>query len=138
MTKPEKAASIAENLTEKGYRPKIDEDNDITLQVDGILHMISLYDNDEIYYDVLSIINESGKGKRERALILQLCNDISAKMKTVKAYHVGESVVFKYESFHASVNDFIEILPRAMKVLNISINEYKFAREGAKSKLQGE
>jgi hypothetical protein len=125
MELEDKANTINEHLTQMGYKPKVDTDFDILFHAEGNLFIISFDNDDEYYYSIFAYIGPSGKSRREKAKSLELCNDISAKIKVVKAYILEGSIVLKTESFHNTLDDFTKIIQKSIKTLIIAISLIK-------------
>ncbi len=110
---------IMEFLRNEGYRPVIDEDDDIAFQREGRWYYITLEGEDDIYYRLFKgeFWKINNDGERERAF--QASSIASGEIKAAKVFlnTNRDNVVAVLESFHHSTIDFTLVFERSLSAL---------------------
>ncbi len=113
-------------LESEGYKPYIDEDDDLCFKVDGTLYWITLGDGDgekPVYIE----FHRTGLGHEDANPdeVLQTANHINLTKKCVKASMGKKSTAFTIEMLSFSARDFSRTIPRCIGLLQGSYEEAK-------------
>jgi len=112
------AAKLAFNyLTSEGYRPYIDEDNDVMFKAQGYTFYIDNYKNDDTYLRVVmpGIKSIDKDEALQHISALYACNEINAGKKFIKAYMAESgSVYLSAQTYLGSSSDVSEFISTAI------------------------
>lgn len=108
-------------LENEGYKPYIDEDDDLCFKAEGTLFWMS-FDNGDEQRPVYVEFHRSGlklEGADRENMILT-ANFINLKKKCVKASVGSKTLSFSIEMVYYDAAEFTRTIPRCMEFLNIS------------------
>ena len=125
-----KAARLAYDfLVEEGYKPSIDEDDDVIFKAQGYSFYVDNNVNDETYLRVVLPAIEELEDEDDIAATfaaLATCSDITRTKKLVKAYMSDEGVVsLAAETYLGSSGNMDEFLDTAIDFLIRSCKSWR-------------
>ncbi|MCU7805451.1 MAG: hypothetical protein KZQ96_19845 [Candidatus Thiodiazotropha sp. (ex Lucinoma borealis)] len=124
MSKEPHQQMFVEFLSEEGYRPQIGDSGLISFNSDGMNYFVLIDENDDQFFRLVvpnfwSIDNED-----VRRMVQAAGDDSSASTKVAKIFTVDDNVWAAYESFFSTPEHFKGIFPRALSVLNTSVQNF--------------
>ena len=111
-------------IKEEGFLPSITEDDDIVFKKEGILHYVSIADNESspFYLSFSRGLNIGDNYDKQKAMLI--ANEVNNyKCIKTKLYDSGV-VVVAAEMFLQDVEHFKAVFYRTMSVLNFAMNEF--------------
>lgn len=123
-----KAARAAYDfLQADGYKPTVDEDNDVVFKAQGISFYIDNYQNDDTYLRVvltpIEEIDVNNKAQRDAALYA--CNFISLKKKLLKAYLWEDGTIeFCTSAYIASSGEVSEMVSASIEYMIAAVTPW--------------
>lgn len=123
--------SVKNYLTEEGYKPSIDEDDDLVFKVEGTTYWVTVSDEpmgDENYFYV-QVCTDMGAHDVNLDAVRKAINQVNREYKVGKCYLTPsqESIMIKITEFCYSSHDLIKFLSRYVKILdqmNSDLSEY--------------
>ena len=114
--------SVKDYLTEEGYKPSIDEDEDLIFKVEGTTYWVTVKDEPVGYdnYFYVQVCTDLGSHDVNLDALRKAINQVNREYKVGKCYLTPseESIMFKITEFCYSSHDLIKFLPRYVKILN--------------------
>ena len=123
-----KAARAAYDfLKEDGYKPTVDEDNDVIFKAQGISFYVDNYQNDDTYLRVvltpIEEIDVNNKAQRDAALYA--CNFITLKKKLIKAYMWEDGTIeFCTAAYIASSGEVSEMVSASIEYMIAAVTSW--------------
>jgi hypothetical protein len=111
-------------LADEGYRPKIDEDGDISFKVEGEKFVLYSSPDDESYLRIVTVFTLDDDTDPERALALT--STMNYRMKAVK-FSLGpglKTAAFSIEAFYGEPEHFRPFLGRALNMLKSGSSQF--------------
>lgn len=114
---------ILNALKALGLSPKVDEDDDITFENElgqfyielggkGFFHLV--YPS---FYEVNDL--------KEKFAVLEICNEINGRVKTVKFFVQKNNVHATVEAFYSNEEDYRSILVNCIKAIGVGLSKFK-------------
>lgn len=113
-------------LSEEGFRPKLDEDQDIVFKCEGRNFLCFPSEKDEKFFQlVMPFIFEVSEDNRE--MVLDVCNEVTRGMKVAKCVITDaeeSSVWLLYETYVDDPSNLGEVFSRALSTLFTAYQEF--------------
>lgn len=113
------ANRIKQYITNEGYRPEIDKDEDVTFKKEGTLYWVRVRQEDEGYYYVT--LNHAPVDCEDANIyaVQKAVNEVTKNYKVGKAYYseTNNDVPLSVEGFYKNANDFTQYFSRFMSIL---------------------
>ena len=122
LDKLEIQKTYVDYLKEKGYRPKIDSNGDISFKHEGRTYWIDVQSRDtEFFRLILPLWSIS---QAERVQVLEAASYSNATSKVSKVYIVGKHALASAEIFVAKPEHFQEVFQRMISALNHGLAQF--------------
>ena len=114
-------------LNEEGYRPSIDEDGDVAFKFEGGNYFISIYEDDEEYFQLVYPFFWEIENDEERERAIAACIETTRGQKSVKVFMVKDNndVSAATEAFFAAKEDVKRIFPRYLHSIQSGIAAFR-------------
>lgn len=111
--------SLKSYLSKEGYRPEIDEDNDLAFKKEGDTYWITVAEEEEGYYFVRLASSMSCEDTNLDA-VRKAVNKVNGEFKLAKAYITDseQSILFVIDSYCYASGDFTKFFSRYMQMLS--------------------
>lgn len=113
-----------EFLAEEGYRPRSDEDGDITFRKEGKLYVIIPAEEDPQLFRMCAYKLWPIESDEERVLALEAASTVTAMMKITKLFVLGDNVHASVELLFDSPEKFEPLFDRALGLLDAGVREF--------------
>jgi hypothetical protein len=117
LTKADLQKLYADHLTEEGFRPKVDEDGDVTFKYEGGNYFIRVDENDPTFFQVNFPNFWPIESEEERKHAYMAASLVAMECKVAKVYVVEDDVWVSVELFFESPEQFKRVFGRAMHAL---------------------
>lgn len=107
-------------LSNEGYRPEIDKDDDITFKKEGILYWISISEEDQGYFYVSFHRMAVDCEDANIYAVRKAANEVTRQYKIGKCYYneANEECGLSIEGFYGTAADFNKYITRYLKILD--------------------
>jgi hypothetical protein len=124
MEKKQLADTYVSFLLEEGYRPRLDDDEDVIFKKEGLSFFILIDPSDPLYFRVVCPNLWEAESPAERVRILEACNSGNSRSKAVKFTLVRNSVWAGTEIFLSEPNAYKPIFERTMLSIQLSVSAF--------------
>lgn len=127
-----KAAKLAyDYLQKEGYRPTIDEDNDVLFKAQGYTFYVDNYQNDDTYLRIVCPkIKQVDPDEVEYFAALAASNDVNVDKKFIKAYVSEKGTVSIATQTYITGDDVSEFVINTVDFISSAINAWYDAYNG--------
>ena len=122
-------------LQEDGFRPKIDEDDDIVFKFEGKTHYIETNESDESYFRLILPNFWQIDTPEEESHALVVMSEVNAEIKVAKIYQRKDSIHATVEMFIDPMEGFKQVFPRCLGCIQAAVAAF---REKMKAYFQSE
>ena len=122
-------------LREDGFRPKIDEDDDIVFKFEGKTHYIETNELDESYFRLILPNFWQIDTPEEESHALVVMSEVNAEIKVAKIYQRKDSINATVEMFIDPMEGFKQVFPRCLGCIQAAVAAF---REKMKAYFQSE
>jgi hypothetical protein len=125
-TKQQLQEIYSSHLANEGFRPKIDNDGDISFRSEGRTFWIQIYENDPTFFSMFMGFIQEDKSPQMRLRRLEGCNIANQKIKVIKCHLDKDGdPIFGAEMFLANPGDFKTNLSHLLRAIEGSYKEYR-------------
>lgn len=107
-------------IADEGYRPEIDEDEDVIFKKEGTIYWVRVREEDGGYFYVT--FNHASVNCEDARLsaVRKAANEVTKDYKVGKAYYneTNEEVRLTIEGFYKTAGDFTHFFPRYISILD--------------------
>lgn len=116
-------------LDAEGYRPTIDGDGDVAFKFEGGSYYISIYENDERYFQLVFPAFWSIDSPEELERARTACIETTQTVKSTKVFLIRNNtdVSASYEAFYASPDDVMKVFPRCIGSIQTAASTFRDA-----------
>ena len=122
-------------LREEGFRPKIDEDDDIVFKFEGKTLYIETNESDESYFRLIFPNFWQIDTPEEESHALVVMSEVNAEIKVAKIYQRKDSIHATVEMFIDPMEGFKQVFPRCLGCIQAAVAAF---REKMKAYFQSE
>ena len=108
-------------LREEGFRPKIDEDDDIVFKCEGKSYYIEASESDESYFRLILPNFWQIDTPEEERHALVVMSEVNAEIKVAKIYQRKDSIHATVEMFIDPMEGFKQVFPRCLGCIQATI-----------------
>ena len=111
-------------LKEEGFRPKIDEDDDIIFKCEGKSYYLEASETDESYFRLIlpNFWQIDTPEEEQHALIAM--SEVNAEIKVAKIYQRMENIHATVEMFIDPMEGFKRVFPRCLGCIQAAISTF--------------
>lgn len=111
-------------LKDEGFRPKIDDDDDIVFKCEGKHYFLEINESDASYFRLIfpNFWGIDTPSEEEHALIIM--NQVNAEIKVAKLYQRKDKIHAAVEMFIDPMKGFKTVFPRCLACLQIATNSF--------------
>jgi len=113
-----------EFLAEEGFRPKLDEDGDITFRFEGKTFLIFRSHGDELLFRLGALWIWPIENEEERQRVLLAANDATAQLKVAKVYPMNDDVWVTVELLFEQPEQVRGVFPRALALCQAGVEHF--------------
>ena len=128
LSKLSKAARAAYNyLKEDGYKPEIDEDNDVVFKAEGTWFYLDNYPKDDTYLKITlpEIFEVDMDNARQKNAALYACNEITRSKKLLRAYMWKDGTVeFSTSTYIPSSGEVDEFVSASIEYMLAAVTSW--------------
>ncbi len=124
MGKKELAEKYVSFLSGEGYRPSLDEQQDVVFKKEGLSFIILVDPSDSLYFRVVCPNIWSAEEEKSRCRILVACDKTNYGHKVAKLYLVNNKVWATGETFLSGPEAYKPVFERIMSVLLRSVSYF--------------
>ena len=108
-------------LREEGFRPKVDEDDDIVFKCEGKSYYIEASESDESYFRLIlpNFWQIDNPDEERHALVVM--SEVNAEIKVAKIYQRRDSIHATVEMFIDPMEGFKLVFPRCLGCIQAAI-----------------
>jgi len=117
MDKKKLAEAYVSFLSEEGYRPSLDKDQDVTFKKEGWVFLILIDPDDPVYLRVVCPNFWNVSSDEERSRVLAACSTANQRTKAVKFYLISDSLWAATEMFFADQNGYKPVFERILNTM---------------------
>ena len=122
-------------LREEGFRPRIDEDDDIVFKFQGKTHFIETNESDESYFRLIFPNFWQIDTPEAESHALVVMSEVNAEIKVAKIYQRKDSIHATVEMFIDPMEGFKQVFPRCLGCIQAAVAAF---REKMKAYFQSE
>ncbi|HWG85640.1 MAG TPA: YbjN domain-containing protein [Deinococcales bacterium] len=111
-------------LAEEGFRPKLDDDGDITFKYQGRRYLLWANEDDEAFFRLAAVYIWPIESDEERARALEAANDVNRGTKVGKVYLTQDDVWCAVELLFDPPEQFRGVFERALGVLEYCVRQF--------------
>ena len=108
-------------LREEGFRPKVDEDDDIVFKCEGKSYYIEASESDESYFRLILPNFWQIESPEEESHSLVVMSEVNAEIKVAKIYQRRDSIHATVEMFIDPMDGFKQVFPRCLGCIQAAI-----------------
>ena len=112
-------------LREDGFRPKIDEDDDIVFKFEGKTHYIETNESDESYFRLILPNFWQIDTPEEESHALVVMSEVNAEIKVAKIYQRKDSIHATVEMFIDPMEGFKQVFPRCLGCIQAAVAAFR-------------
>ena len=112
-------------LREDGFRPKIDEDDDIVFKFEGKTHYIETNELDESYFRLILPNFWQIDTPEEESHALVVMSEVNAEIKVAKIYQRKDSIHATVEMFIYPMEGFKQVFPRCLGCIQAAVAAFR-------------
>jgi len=112
-------------LREDGFRPKIDEDDDIVFKFEGKTHYIETNELDESYFRLILPNFWQIDTPEEESHALVVMSEVNAEIKVAKIYQRKDSIHATVEMFIDPMEGFKQVFPRCLGCIQAAVDAFR-------------
>jgi len=112
-------------LREDGFRPKIDEDDDIVFKFEGKTHYIETNESDESYFRLILPNFWQIDTPEEESHALVVMSEVNAEIKVAKIYQRRDSIHATVEMFIDPMEGFKQVFPRCLGCIQAAVAAFR-------------
>ena len=112
-------------LREEGFRPRIDEDDDIVFKCEGKTYYLETNESDESYFRLILPNFWQIDSPEEERHALVMMSQVNAEVKVAKIYQRDENIHAAVEMFIDPMAGFKQVFPRCIGCMQAAIGAFR-------------
>jgi hypothetical protein len=120
-----KTDSYLEYLRQEGYRPELDNDNDIVFKHERITFVLFANEDDEAYFKLMIPFFWKLESAEETDRAIRFMNQLNTEYKAAKFCPTGDNVSVFAECFYDQPDQYKPVFARYVDLLATAMREFR-------------
>lgn len=114
-------------ISEEGYKPEIDSDEDISFKIEGVSYWIHISEEEDGYFYASFHIADLGCVDADKYACRRASNEVTSEYKIGKCWYSEENdcISISIQGFYFTPTDFTKFFTRYAKILKLMRDDLK-------------